>query len=145
MVFIQSRETERTMVKWTNAGGQTKRANERSFVYRSPAWRRWRNVKTTYFWQSRLCAICRFQINSEFTAKFFISAAELKALFHGGHFVILRCAKLEKHLKFIPERKCEYQLANEAIYTCAKDVSCFTYNNQTNKRHINFIYKLNLR
>ena len=98
-----------------------------------------------YFWQRRLRAICRFQINSEFTAKFFISAAELKALFHGGHFVILRCAKLEKHLKFIPERKCEYQLANEAIYTCAKDVSCFTYNNQTNKRHINFIYKLNLR
>ena len=25
-----------------------KRANERSFVYRPPAWRRWRNVKTTY-------------------------------------------------------------------------------------------------
>ena len=36
------------MVKWTNAGGQTKRANERSFVYSPPAWRRWRNVKTTY-------------------------------------------------------------------------------------------------
>ena len=36
------------MVKWTNADGQTKRANERSFVYRPPAWRRWRNVKTTY-------------------------------------------------------------------------------------------------
>ena len=36
------------MVKWTNAGGQTKRANERSFVYRPPAWQRWRNVKTTY-------------------------------------------------------------------------------------------------
>ena len=42
-----------------------------------------------------------FSDNSEFTAKFFISAAELKALFHGGHFVILRCAKLEKHLQFI--------------------------------------------
>ena len=36
------------MVKWTNAGGQTKRANERFFVYCPPAWRRWRNVKTTY-------------------------------------------------------------------------------------------------
>ena len=45
---MQSRETQITMVKWTNAGGQTKRANERSFVYRPPAWRRWRNVKTTY-------------------------------------------------------------------------------------------------
>ena len=46
---MQSRETLLTMVKWTNAGGQTKRsANERSFVYRPPAWRRWRNVKTTY-------------------------------------------------------------------------------------------------
>ena len=34
---------------WTRTcGGQTKRANERSFVYRPPAWRRWRNVKTTY-------------------------------------------------------------------------------------------------
>ena len=44
---MQSRETQKTMVKWTNAGGQTKRANERSFVYRPPAWRRWRNVKTT--------------------------------------------------------------------------------------------------
>ena len=29
-----------TMVKRTNAGGQTKRGNERSFVYRPPAWRR---------------------------------------------------------------------------------------------------------
>ena len=37
------------MVKWTNAGGQTKRANERPFVYCPPAWRRWRNVKTTYW------------------------------------------------------------------------------------------------
>ena len=46
---MQSRETQITMVKWTNAGGQTKRANERSFVYRPPAWRRWRNVKTTYW------------------------------------------------------------------------------------------------
>ena len=45
---MQSWETQITMVKWTNAGGQTKRANERSFVYRPPAWRRWRNVKTTY-------------------------------------------------------------------------------------------------
>ena len=36
---MQSRETQITMVKWTNAGGQTKRANERSFVYRPPAWR----------------------------------------------------------------------------------------------------------
>ena len=48
VVFMQSRETQITMVKWTNAGGQTKRANERSFVYCPPAWRRWRNVKTTY-------------------------------------------------------------------------------------------------
>ena len=45
---MQSRETQITKVKWTNAGGQTKPANERSFVYRPPAWRRWRNVKTTY-------------------------------------------------------------------------------------------------
>ena len=42
--------TQITMVKWTNAGGQTMRANERSFVYRPPAWRQWRNVKTTYTW-----------------------------------------------------------------------------------------------
>ena len=48
VVFKQSRETQITVVKWTNAGGQTKQANERSFVYRPPAWRRWRNVKTTY-------------------------------------------------------------------------------------------------
>ena len=48
MVSIQSRETQITMVKWTNASGQTKRANERYFVYRPPAWRRWRNVKITY-------------------------------------------------------------------------------------------------
>ena len=45
---MQSRETQITMVKWTNAGGQTERANEQSFVYRPPTWRRWRNVKTTY-------------------------------------------------------------------------------------------------
>ena len=45
---MQSRETQIAMVKWTNAGGQTKRANERSIVYRPPAWRLWRNVKTTY-------------------------------------------------------------------------------------------------
>ena len=45
---MQSRETQITMVKWTNAGGQTKRTNERSFVSRPPAWRQWRNVKTTY-------------------------------------------------------------------------------------------------
>ena len=32
VVFMQSRETQVTMVKWTNAGGQTKRANERSFA-----------------------------------------------------------------------------------------------------------------
>ena len=44
---MQSRETQITMVKWTNAGGQTKGAHEQSFVYRPPAWRRWRNVKTT--------------------------------------------------------------------------------------------------
>ena len=37
MVFIQSQETQITVVKWTNAGGQTKRANERSFVYCPPA------------------------------------------------------------------------------------------------------------
>ena len=37
---MQYRETQITMVKRTNAGGQIKRANERSFVYRSPAW--WR-------------------------------------------------------------------------------------------------------
>ena len=46
------------MVKWTNAGGQTKRANERSFVYRPPAWRRWRNVKTTY---------CQLTVNVYYT------------------------------------------------------------------------------
>ena len=54
MVFTQSRETQITMVKWTNAGGQTKRANERSFVYRPQAWRRWRNVKTTYYHRQRV-------------------------------------------------------------------------------------------
>ena len=50
------------MVKWTNAGGQTKRANERSFVYRPPAWRRWRNVKTTYnlFFGSEQNSHCKF-------------------------------------------------------------------------------------
>ena len=36
---MRSRETQITVVKWTNAGGRTKRANERSFVYRPPAWR----------------------------------------------------------------------------------------------------------
>ena len=45
---MQSREAQTTMMKWTNSGGQTKRANERSFVYLPPAWRRWRDVKTTY-------------------------------------------------------------------------------------------------
>ena len=45
---MQSRETQITMVKWTNTGGQTKRANEQSFVYPPPAWRWWHNVKTTY-------------------------------------------------------------------------------------------------
>ena len=48
---MQSGETQITMVKWTNAGWQTKRANERSFVYRRPVWRRWRNVKAAY-WRS---------------------------------------------------------------------------------------------
>ena len=43
-------ETQIAMVKWTNAGGQTIQANEGSFVYRPPAWRRWRNVKTTYIY-----------------------------------------------------------------------------------------------
>ena len=38
-------ETQITMVKWTNAGGQTKQANEGSFVYRTPAWRRWQTWK----------------------------------------------------------------------------------------------------
>ena len=47
LVFMQSRETQITVVKWTNAGVQTKGANEPSFVDRPPAWRRWRNVKTT--------------------------------------------------------------------------------------------------
>ena len=55
VVFMQSRETQITMVKWTNAGGQTTRANERSFVYRPTAWRRWRNVKTTYWSKFNLC------------------------------------------------------------------------------------------
>ena len=36
------------MLKCTNAGGQTKRANERLFVCCPPAWRRRRNVKTTF-------------------------------------------------------------------------------------------------
>ena len=65
---MQSRETQITMVKWTNAGGQTKRANERSFVYRPPAWQRWRNVKTTYSifqikagrFRKRYCSCNRF-------------------------------------------------------------------------------------
>ena len=34
---MRPRETQITMVKRTNAGGQTKRANERSFVYHPPA------------------------------------------------------------------------------------------------------------
>ena len=51
---MQSRKTQITMVKWTNAGGQTKRANERSFVFRPPAWRRWRNVKTTYSYSCQI-------------------------------------------------------------------------------------------
>jgi len=51
---MHPRETQITMVKWTNAGGQTKRANERSFVCRPPAWRRWRNVKTTFWAPSNL-------------------------------------------------------------------------------------------
>ena len=55
---MQSRETQITMVKWTNAGGQTKRANERSFVCRPPAWRRWRNVKTTYTCPVRSPSLC---------------------------------------------------------------------------------------
>ena len=50
---MQSRETQITKVKWTNAGGQTKPANERSFVYRPPAWRRWRNVKTTLWFPAQ--------------------------------------------------------------------------------------------
>ena len=54
---MHSRETQITMVKWTNAGGQTKRTNERSFVYRPPAWRRWRNVKTTYKRNGRICRV----------------------------------------------------------------------------------------
>ena len=37
---MKSRETQITMVERTNAGGQTKRANERSFVYLPPPWRR---------------------------------------------------------------------------------------------------------
>ena len=45
---MQSLETQIAMVKWTNAGGQTKGANEQSFVYRPPVWRRSRNVKTIY-------------------------------------------------------------------------------------------------
>ena len=50
---MQSQETQITKVKWTNAGGQTKPANERSFVYRPPAWRRWRNVKTTLWFPAQ--------------------------------------------------------------------------------------------
>ena len=66
VVFMQSRETQITIVKWTNAGGQTKRANERSFVYRRPAWRRWRNVKATYWtslWQTLADTRARLQCN----------------------------------------------------------------------------------
>ena len=37
---MHPRETQITMVKSRNAGGQTKRANEQSFVYRPPVWRR---------------------------------------------------------------------------------------------------------
>ena len=40
VVFTQSRETQIPSKQIT--------ANERSFVYHPPAWRRWCNVKTTY-------------------------------------------------------------------------------------------------
>ena len=64
---MQSRETQITMVKWTNAGGQTKGANERSFVYCPPAWRRWRNVKTTYCRFGFLLYIsCFYKSNSSY-------------------------------------------------------------------------------
>ena len=56
MVFRQSRETQITIAKWTNAGGQTKRANERSFVYRPPAWRRQTTTTTNVAWISSDCS-----------------------------------------------------------------------------------------
>ena len=72
---MQSRETQITMVKWTNAGRQTKRANERSFVYRPPAWRRWRNLKTTY-WKGMLVLFeckCTKHENTKWRQYFYVS------------------------------------------------------------------------
>ena len=72
---MQSRETQITMAKWTNAGGQTKRANERSFVYRPPAWRRWRNLKTTY-WKGMLVLFeckCTKHENTKWRQYFYVS------------------------------------------------------------------------
>ena len=40
VVFIQISGDTNNNSERTNAGGQTKRENERSFVYRPPAWRR---------------------------------------------------------------------------------------------------------
>ena len=75
---MQSRETQITMVKWTNAGGQTKRANERSFVYRPPAWRRWRNVKTTY-----CCMFARCYWSRNFDPAFCVSSPQRFPQGHG--------------------------------------------------------------
>ena len=78
---MRSRETQITMVQRTNAGGQTKRANERSFVYRPPAWRRWRNVKTT-------CDAIRMlhQIFSEILNALNVSIQERKSICNGQSF-----------------------------------------------------------
>ena len=46
--FAANLQTEITMMKCANAGGRTKRTNERSIVFRPPAWSRWHRVKTTY-------------------------------------------------------------------------------------------------
>ena len=61
-----------------------------------------------------------------------------KLFVYGGHLVMrsegCTVAKLENHLKFIPSRKWTWNLfGNKAI---CKDISCITYNNQTNWWHI---------
>ena len=96
MVCSQSLETEIAMVKRSNAGGRTKRANERSIVYSPPAWRRWRNVKTTYCWmQSIKCFISsRGQIHKALLCKDVSSV-----LFFSQQPIVLICQKtiLMKH------------------------------------------------
>ena len=89
---MQSRETQITMVKWTNAGGQTKRANERSFVYRPPAWRRWRNVKTTYSIETYRFTSCAFTFRPLHESPLHRSQNNRSAFFNSAGFLPSRLA-----------------------------------------------------